>query len=344
VLAAVGAIVVVIHIGLDAISLYAERRGAYLWKKDDFLRLVSPVYHVGRGPGRLLIYGPSEAREALLPEELAKFVTHLMPYQNAQSWGTLEDALVTLDYIERAYGPSAIPEAIVLGVTPRFVANIRVRDSSRLLDGINKYSPRFRVAGGGHPPALVEKTPLEKLRARLNVAALEPERYRRGLYAVVNQAFGSAVPALRARERKIMRPAKYIERAEFTEAQTDALFELPHWQRVHAWDPTPDRARIEHQIGLLLGYTRRHGVRLYVVNLPEHPRAVVRYDSDRYDTYLTMTRAAFGTTPFLNLREFLAADEFYDEAHATWHGAIRLGEAVGEFIMSHEAREHAAAR
>src|SRR6187549_404478 len=78
------------HVVLGAAAGYAEvRLDAYLWKEEDFLRLFSPTNHRGRGRQRLLISGPSEAREALLPEELARALPGSKPYQNAQSLGTL---------------------------------------------------------------------------------------------------------------------------------------------------------------------------------------------------------------------------------------------------------------
>ena len=60
-----------VHLALEASARFSERYlGAYLWKEQDYLRLFSPANHAGRGRHRLLIYGPSEAREGLIPEVL----------------------------------------------------------------------------------------------------------------------------------------------------------------------------------------------------------------------------------------------------------------------------------
>ena len=95
--------------------------------------------------------------ENLLTEVLAREVRSLKPYQNSQSSGTLEDGLVVLRYLEGAYGRSAIPEAIVLGISTRFVADYRTIPSP-LWSGINKYSPHFRLLLGSHPPELTPRS------------------------------------------------------------------------------------------------------------------------------------------------------------------------------------------
>lgn len=338
VVAVVGLLFVGTHVALDAVSRYAERNlGAYLWKEEDFLRLFSPAYHEGRGRSRLLIYGPSEAREGLLPEELARRLPHLEPYQGAQSWGTLEDMLVMLDYLEKAYGASAIPEVLLLGITPRFISDIRV-DKSRLLAGINRYSPHFKVAGSDHPPALAPKSFLERFQALLEVTALEPDRYRRGLFAVLNSKISSEW--LQSYERTMIRAAKY-RNIPSDPAQAEEALGLEHWERVHGWDPENDRARIAREIGLLLAFVERFKVRLYVVNLPEHPATRARFQTARYASYLRITRDALRGTPFLDLRESLAIDEFYDETHVTWKAAIKVADTVGAFVSECEAKRTA---
>src|SRR4051794_19766641 len=201
-----------VHLALEATARFAERRfGAYLWKQQDYLRLFSPVNHLNRGHGRLLIYGPSEAREGLFPEEIEPAIPDLKPYQQSQSMGTLEDGLVILNYIERAYGPSAVPDALLLGITIRFVGDIRVVPSP-LWAGIDKYSPHFNVIEDAHPPSLVPKSALESARARWALLPLEPDRYRHGLLAIASRLATSAVPSLWAdpRVRAAVGAAKYL--------------------------------------------------------------------------------------------------------------------------------------
>lgn len=342
-LLSIGLVFIVVAGALEATAQFAERRlGAYLWKKQDHLRLLSPSYHAGRGRGRLFIYGPSEAREGLLPEELERNGTRLSPYQGAQSLGTLEDGLVVLDYLDRAYGGSATPDALLLGITTRFVADIRTRPSP-LFEGIDKYSPHLKLIDANHPPALGPKSAIEKVQAHLALAALQPDRYRRGVFAVTNHFFGAVVPVLAAYEREMIRPANYFLEKDLSDEVARERLIMPgyHWEKVHAWDPESDRARVTRSFTKLLEFTARHRIRLYVVNLPEHSWNRELYRPGRYESYLNVVTAALGDTPFLDLRTFLSDDEFYDEAHAKWNGAIRIGREVGAFIRAHEAATQA---
>lgn len=339
----VGLLFVGTHLALDAVSRHAERNlGAYLWKQDDFLRLFSPAHHDEQGRGRLMIFGPSEAREALLPEELGHRLRHLKPYQGATSWGTLEELLVTLDYLEKAYGTDAIPEVLLIGITPRFIADIR-DGSERFFRGIDGYSPHFKVTGDDHPPALVPKSFFDQFTALIRITALQPDRYRRGLFAVLNARFGSDWSILSSNERAMIRPGKYREvPADRLWAEKAITFD--RWRRVHAWNPEETRGIIEREIGLLLGFANRHRVRLYVVNLPEHSVNRERFQPGRYAAYLDITRRAFKKTPFIDLRESLGDTNFYDEAHVTWQGARKVADTVATFITECENGRRVAQR
>ncbi len=336
------------HLAFEGAARFSERYlGAYLWKEQDYLRLFSPANHLGRGRGRLLIYGPSEAREGLLPEEIAQAVPTVAPYQNAQSIGTLEDGLVVVDYIERAYGASAIPDAILLGISTRFVANIRSRPSP-LFEGIDKYSPHFKVVPGEHPPRLAAKSVLESARARWALLSLAPDRYRRGLFAIASRAATAAVPSLAEDTRTWMpiSPAKYLSGAPWPAEDTKAWLVEPgsFWASVHAWDPMRDRERIVREIGLLRDFTSRHNIDLVVVNLPELSWNRDLYQPGRYEAYLDIVREALGPTPFLDLRTFLRDDEYFDDAHPNWRAGIRLSRHVGAFISAHRSDVKAGGR
>jgi hypothetical protein len=56
------------------------------------------------------------------------------------------------------------------------------------------------------------------------------------------------------------------------------------------------------------------------------------YERGRYQEYLALTREALGDTPFLNLRELLTPEEFYDLAHPTFEGAQRETDLVVKFV------------
>jgi hypothetical protein len=330
------------HVVLDTAAGYAETRlDAYLWKEEDFLRLFSPTNHRGRGRQRLLITGPSEAREALLPEELARALPGSKPYQNSESQGTLEDGLVVLDYIERAYGPAAVPDAVVFGITTRFVAGIR-ENPSPLFAGINTYSPDFQLDETQHPPRLVPRSPLDSLQARLALLGRQPVRYRHALMAIAVHLLIRLYPRFdeHLRFRHSFAAAKYIDyriwSPDVIKAHLSATGRV--WDTIHAWDPARDRDRVTRELRLLLDYTSRHGIELYVVNLPELSWNRALYNRQRYDEYLDVVRSALGATPFLDLRTFLSDDEFYDTSHPMWRGGIRVSKKVADFIAERRAQ------
>jgi len=109
------------------------------------------------------------------------------------------------------------------------------------------------------------------------------------------------------------------------------------WETIHAWEPARDRGRVTRELRLLLDYTSRHGIELYVVNLPELSWNRALYDRQRYDEYLDLVRSALGTTAFLDLRTFLSDDEFYDTSHPMWRGGIRVSKKVADFIAERRA-------
>jgi hypothetical protein len=338
VLATVAVVLVATQLVLEGAAQFAERRlGAFLWRQQDFFRLFNPQNYVGQGRGRLLIYGPSEAREGLFPEAIAPGVPGLVPYQHSQSIGTLEDGLIVLSYIERAYGASAIPDAILLGITTRFIGDLRTQ-ASPLQEGINRYSPHFTVMEGGHPPELVPRSAFGALRARVALLRLQPDRYRRGLYAIGRHVAIRLEPSLEARlDRGPISASKYLVGRRGTEAGWRRWLATPgnHWDLVHNWDPERHRERVIRGLGLLRDYTRRHGIELYVVNLPEISWNRELYKPGRYEAYLEIVQTALGDTPFLDLRTFLADKDFFDEAHPSWPAGFRVSERVAAFINEH---------
>ena len=339
VLLCVGLMFTGVHIALESAARFSERHlGAYLWKHQDYLRLFSPANHLGRGKHRLLIYGPSEAREGLLPAEIATLAAGLEPYQNSQSVGTLEDGVLVLQYIEGAYGRTAIPDAILLGITTRFVGNIRPA-SSPLWDGINKYSPHFRVDERTRPPTLVRRSFVESLGPRVALLSLQPDRYRRGLFAIASRMATRLVPSLSAHRAtwEPIAPSKYLVGKYASEAVIKQALVRPGsaWPLIHSWEPERERERVTRELQMYLDFAAKYGVELYVVNLPEASWSRERYKPGRYESYLDVVQKALGPTPFLDLRTFLTDDLFFDDAHPTWDGAIRVSTEVGRFIEAH---------
>lgn len=262
----------------------------------------------------------------------------IKPYQNSQSLGTLEDGLVVLDYIERAYDRAAIPDVLLLGITTRFIADIRA-EPSPLFRAINRFSPDFRLDETQHPPALVPESALGAFRARFALLAMQPERYRRGMLAVARNLMIKVAPSLAGYQRlwEPLQPAKYQVGKLGSDAAIKAWLVSPgnYWEAVHEWDPERDRDRVTRELHLLLDYTRRHGVHLYVVNLPELSWNRQLYKPGRYEAYLDVVAKALGTTPFLDLRTAVPDEDFFDDAHTTWPASIRVSKRVAAFIAEH---------
>jgi hypothetical protein len=272
-------------------------------------------------------------------------VRPLIPYQNSQSSGTLEDGLVALHYLEGAYGRSAIPDAILLGVTTRFVADLRMTPSP-LWTGINRYSPHFRVLFGSHPPDLARRSFLESLRPRARLLRLAPDRYRRGLIAIAVHTAAPFLPWL-ASERwswEAYNPAKYVTGNAPPGPEVREWLATPgnQWALVHGWDPELDRERVTRELKMYREFADRYGSELYVVNLPELSWNRDLYLPGRYEAYLRIVKEALGDTPLLDLRTLLPDDMFYDDCHPTWEGGIRIAREVTPFIESHRRVQQAA--
>ena len=77
------------------------------------------------------------------------------------------------------------------------------------------------------------------------------------------------------------------------------------------------------------------GVELYVVNLPELSWNRELYKPGRYEAYLELVKSALGDTPFLDLRTFLADEDFFDDAHPVWPAGFRVSQRVAAFIDEH---------
>lgn len=320
-----------VHAVFGGLAAYAEvHRDAYLWQEQDYLRVLSPTYHEGRGAGRLLIYGPSEAR-ALHPESMDLGAVALSAYQNSQVWAVLEDGLIVLDYLESAYGRGGLPDAVVLGLTPRFVGNVR-RAPSPLVDGINKYSPHFSVDESQHPPRLVPRSRVQGALAQLRLLSLQPDRYRRGLIALADPITRWVRPDLADRLRFATRPIRYYGTQLMPLEEVRSTLRGRDWREARSWDVAADTGRSHDQLVQFRQFLADRGIALYVVNLPEHSWNRELYDPAWYSAYLAHVQRALPGVPFLDLRAFLDNDEFYDEAHATWSGGERLSEKVAAWL------------
>jgi hypothetical protein len=232
-----------------------------------------------------------------------------------------------------------MPQMLLLGITPRFIASIR-EEPSPLYNAINRFSAHFVVEDLEDSPRLVPRTMMSALRARAELLSVQPDRYRRGLFAVAINLASTISPSIQSHRRVWgpLRQAKYLQHRIVPDQTIREWLTSGDLATVHAWDPEQHRDRVIRQIGRLREYADRYGTRLYVVNLPEMSWNRELYDARRYASYLSVVRAALGDTPFLDLRTFIPDDEFYDSSHTMWTAGKRVSRRVAEFIEAQHGR------
>jgi hypothetical protein len=366
-LSAIGAVAVVyllVSVSLQALARSAETTGrVYPYKQEDWLRYLLPTLWPEGGKPLILLTGTSTTREDILVEEVASAFPDHRVFQGGLSLGTLGDVLAALEYVERAHGTGALPSLLVLGVSPRFLAEIP--DERPFAKGLALYSAYYRVPPHTPPGFGLESKPaLVGIfdHARFLVEKQGP-RYRAAAAWLVGTLatsdlgawlFGSAPARLVLRAGRAARvlppravqlgirdyalelasPYRYRAEAPATEQQVLALQHDPSswWKEVHHWDPASDAGAIRARVAALLEFTSRHGIDLYVVSLPERALSRAQYESGAFERYLSLLHSMFGRVPFLDLRCFLDDSEFYDADHALLHGARRVTAQVIGFV------------
>jgi len=321
-----------VHALMESLARWAEvRQNEYLWGQEEYLQLFTPTNYTGRGRGRILICGPSEAREDLLTDVFDRRFPGLHTYQSAHGAATLHDVTLQLAYMERVYGPSAAPDILVLGVSPRFVANISLV-APPFIEGMNKYSPYYRVDDSVDPPRLAPKSVWESLVARARLLLHQQPRYR----AALDGAWRALRHPERMRDysyRAGLTPAKYHFKKQWSAKMRQTRFLEPasHWPKTHSWDASAHRGEVIREMTQVRDYARRNGVRLYVVNMPEISWNRRLFDPERYQHYLGVLHEVFGDQ-FLDLRTLLHDEEFQDLVHATLAGSRMVSERVAGFV------------
>ena len=119
------------HVAMELLSRRAEGEGVYLWHNEEYLQTFTPTNYDRRGSDRVLLCGPSEAREALRFEVFEAELPDTRALQSAQSWGTIADCVLLLEYLDQSYGADALPEHLVLGITYRWLSNEGPHRSTR---------------------------------------------------------------------------------------------------------------------------------------------------------------------------------------------------------------------
>jgi len=146
-LAAIGAVGVVYFletVSLQALASAAETTGqVYPYKEEDWLRYLLPTLWPEGGKPLILLIGGSTTREDILVEDVASAFPDYRVFQGGFGLGTLGDVLAALEYVERTYGPGALPAILVLAVSPRFLAEIP--DERPFAKSLALYSAHYRM-------------------------------------------------------------------------------------------------------------------------------------------------------------------------------------------------------
>jgi hypothetical protein len=372
---------VVLNLCLLCLADWAETRAnTYPYRSEDWLRYLLPTMINTDSRNRLFLLGESAVRENLIYEQFNREFPGMDTFQGALSLGTLDDALLSLDYVKCVYGNEALPKVLVLGISPRFVANIPYQGSP-LVGAIKKYSPQYSVEQTAKGSCLIPKTKLEGFVSRARFLLKQQARYHSALCAVMRhyvkedvayEKYHEDFPKMRAilgvlkfRINDFRVALEFIRQVGLRSALGRWLrvFISPYkyhylppmrpetivewlrdpgsfWVDVHAWDPQISESTIRFQFARLLEFTDRHKIQLYVVNLPENELSRSLYDPVNYQNYYNLVLDSLDNVPFLDLREMLSKEDFYDVMHVNLESALRVTDRVVEFIKNHQNGEH----
>lgn len=362
-----------------ALSSWTERElNTFPFKEEDWLRYQLPTFFPPDGDRRIMLTGPSTVRENFRYERFeAAFPDHSI-FQGGISLGTLSDVTASLEYIEKVYGAEALPGTIIMGVAPRFIADIPETRPFQI--GLEKYSPYFSAEATRTGLELVPRGPLAgALAAARFFTGKDPERIRTALIAVLNHwLYGGprdgAAPGRSARpavDRMLHNPlsALALSAAGLSRAlQYDVatLFDwylspykyslnsprIPKnlmnwldapdswWSDVFSWDPRRDRAAATARLKRFVDFVDSRKIRLLVINMPEREMVRTRLNEAKYKAYLGLVRDTVGAGRFVDLRFFLrSSDEFYDAEHSVPSASLRLTREVIKYSRPVVKRE-----
>ena len=366
-----GAVVVVVVGGLEVLARRGEASGqVYPYKWQDWLRYLVPTLWSGHGAPSLMLTGPSTARENFLVEEFAAAFPALHVEPCAMSLGTFRDVTAGLEYVEREYGRAAVPSVLVLGISPRFLAEIP--DERPFPRALEQYGRHFGpLADSNAAFGLTPKTAIggavDHVRFKL---AQQSDRYR----AAVAWAMTKMISPRTSTWIRASRPVRllaetrlgtvlglnrlarigprefaleYISPYRYQPAmaamprdQLAAALDDPGswWRDVFRWDPDRDATSIRARAAALVEWTSRRGIELYVVRLPEHSWLRQRTDPVLAARFDAVVDAAFDPVPVLNLACLLPDEQFLDAEHALWPGAKQVSAQVIGYVKA--MRQH----
>ena len=359
--------------GLELLARHAESTGhVHPYKWEDWLRFLVPTLWAGHDAPTLMLTGPSTARENFLAADFSSAFPGMRVSPCAMSLGTFRDITAALEYIERAYGQAALPEVVVLGISPRFMAEIpRERPFSLALE---RYTRHFGpLTDSSAAFGLARKPAVEGITDHLRFKLTHQSgRYRsamawattRVLSPRVSSWISESAPArflahsslgraLDVEQLALEGPYKFALRYIAPYRYQPALTAMPHdalaaalddprswWGEVFRWNPAIDAAALRARTAALIDWTSRRGIELHVVRLPEHSYLRERTDpvlSARFDSLIA---TAFDPVPVLDLKCLLPDSLFLDAEHALWPGAKQISAHVIEYMSA--VRQHRA--
>lgn len=369
-----GLLYVCIVAALTALSTWAERDlHSFPFKEEDWLRYLLPPRVYPQPRPRILLGGPSTVRENVRYERFETAFPQFTIDQGGISLGTIGDVTASLEYVKNVYGVGALPDVMILGISPRFIADIP--DVRPFSPGIDRYSPYFSTHEESSGIALIPKTPFASLVARARfLASKEPERFRTAFLALayhwisdrMNAGKGSPSGAANqvARSSGIDRflqsppvarllrgfglgsvvdhtvqdllawrisPYKYSLNPPYKYGPSADL-RKGWWKDVYTWNPAQEEKDTMRRLKRFVDFADACGIEVWVVNFPERDVSRAQFDQANYDSYVRLIKKAFGDRRYLDLREFLTTDEFYDREHSVVSGSVRLTDALIEAI------------
>lgn len=344
-------------------------REVYPYKNEDWLRWLLPALWAPTQRPLLLITGPSTARENIRIEMIEAAFPEYRPFQGGLSLGAMSDVLLGLQYVELEYGEASLPSIIILGVSPRFLADI---PSVRPMPwAMANYAARHAPdPASPEVPRLTTKSSVVGTIDRMRfLIGKQQARYQAAVASlfidgatlqgaphemspVARRLEQSGVARLLSLERpleigtrnfarEIVSPYRYFSNVAWPDSMlTTWLDEKDSWWReVYAWDPAADSsARL--RIRKLLYFAALHHIEVFVVNLPEREISRQRYQPAHARAYDELLHTEFASTPLLDLRCALPENEFMDAEHALLDGAHVVTQRVIGFVGEVRA-EHA---
>ncbi len=324
----------VTNVALDQLARRMEvHQRAYLWWSEEWMQLFTSSNFVDRGKNRILLSGSSEGREGFVSDEIEAVLPGFEVYNNSYSRNTFAAFLLELQYMDMVYGPSAIPQKIVLGLTPEFAMNVPPIEDSYVPRVINRYSPYVGVRiFAGETPELRPKGWRGSARARFELLTHQSRRYQGAMRGVMRATVERLAPEFA--DRYWVRHKLVISTYHHLPPR-DKAEELERARRaggLYAADPNERAATLRAEWAALDAFVKEHQVALYVVSLPQSTWWKKPFDRDFSDEYKRVLLDVLEDTPFLDLSEFLRDDEFYDMTHATLASARRISERVARFV------------